>query len=915
MPRHKKVKWGLLLLCSVASLEAKPVVLNHANDLILIGQHLDYFEDSSAAMPLRDVKRAYEQKKFQPVARNIFSMPATRSALWFRFELQNFSGQDAWLEFGSIFAGEIDFYDEDGRVISVGSLRPDSNKAYDTNLYWFPLSTGADKKNHIYYLRVREETPLGAPLKVGTLVSLGVSRQSYDFIAGGFITVMLVMFLFNLFLYVTTKDSIYVPYLFYLLCAIATNTFVNNFPIIQYLTANIFAKENWFRYFLVWQPLMLAPIGIFGIQYLELRFKSSTFYKIIIAETLIFALGFPLATIAGAPLGKLIGLYEVAALVLPLTCFAAALTLYLKGDKTARLYLLGWSAFIAAIAVLIGVINGLIPHTPYTRNSLYFGVIIEALLFSLALTDRLNRANRKQIERGNKLLMQASRLSRIGGWEFLPSENRFYWSDMTRTMHDAPEDFVPTPENAFIFYTDRKSRVKMVRAFTACLEAGTPYDIELKVKSYTGRDVWIRTIGEPEFAGKLLVRIYGTSQDITQQKIVALELADAKNRAEMATKARTQFLATMSHEIRTPLTGLIGMISLLKETKLESEQQQYTNIMAKSGDTLMSLVNDILDFTRFETGSFALRNEPFDLASAARDVLGLMSARASEKKIVIDSAIDPQISYHVMGDEFRVKQIIANLLGNAIKFTAEGGAIVSLRQIGRQSNRVEIEINVRDTGIGIPLDKISLLFKPFSQADYSVTRRFGGSGLGLSICKQLADKMGGRLTLSSAEGKGTTVTLVLSFEIAKAEDPALPHLVLDENYLFHRKYSVLIVDDDEIIRSILRETMLKLGFAVEEATDGIDAFTKFGAGNFDFITMDTNMPRMGGHDAIRQIRAATGSFEYPVIISISAVADTDKFSEVIRLGANDVITKPFTFSSIRALMIKWDQVLVQSRPG
>ena len=362
----------------------------------------------------------------------------------------------------------------------------------------------------------------------------------------------------------------------------------------------------------------------------------------------------------------------------------------------------------------------------------------------------------------------------------------------------------------------------------------------------------------------------GFNAMLSEVQVRDTELREARAQAEAGARAKAEFLAMMSHEIRTPMNGVIGMTGLLRDTNLGPEQREYVDTVQSSANALLTILNDILDFSKVEAGRLDLEGIDFDLRSAVQDVVELLAERAQGKGVELLSSVDPSVPDAVQGDPGRFRQILTNLIGNAIKFTEQGEVVVSARLVEEQTNALVLRIEVRDTGIGIPPEARARLFQAFSQADSSTTRRFGGTGLGLAISRRLVDLMGGQIGVESEAGRGSIFWFTVRF--TKAAGAVKPAVSASPKAL-HRMRA-LIIDDNSTNRQILRVQLQTWGLRVDEAEGGPAGLTcvRAAAGSDDpyrVILLDMQMPGMSGLDVAHAVRAEAGSRDIPMILLTS----------------------------------------------
>ena len=399
------------------------------------------------------------------------------------------------------------------------------------------------------------------------------------------------------------------------------------------------------------------------------------------------------------------------------------------------------------------------------------------------------------------------------------------------------------------------------------------------------------------------LKIIGTHIDVTRQKGLELELTYAKELAEQSTKAKELFLANMSHEIRTPMNAIMGMANQLNKTALNTDQQFYLSTIRSATDNLLIIINDILDLSKIEAGQLTLEKIGFEPKLVVGRAMQVMMHKAEEKGLAFtNSFCDSKLAPVLCGDPYRLNQILLNLISNAIKFTEKGGVDISCRVLQDDDTEQVIEATVSDTGIGMDESFAKSLFQKFKQEDESVTRRFGGTGLGMSICKELVELMRGNIHVQSKKGVGTTVSFRVAF--SKAEETDLPKKEpsqLNTDILSGK--TILVADDNEMNRLVASTILKNYGAVIDEAQNGAEALEKLQQQLYDIVLMDVQMPIMDGIEATKEIRNNV-SAKLP-IIALTALAikgDSEKF---IQAGMNDYLSKPFEENQLLSVVCRW----------
>ncbi|NCA75259.1 MAG: response regulator [Alphaproteobacteria bacterium] len=425
------------------------------------------------------------------------------------------------------------------------------------------------------------------------------------------------------------------------------------------------------------------------------------------------------------------------------------------------------------------------------------------------------------------------------------------------------------------------------------------YDIEEMFDDGTRKRYGSTSIAPIRDPGGKIIGLVGVSRDITERKRHEAELRQAKEMAEAGTVAKNEFIASVSHEFRTPMNGILGLSEILKNTPLDQEQQELLRGISVSAENLLTLVNDVLDFSAIEAGKMELNFHPFLLSRVMEDIDLMIRHKAQEKALGFTIETAESVPDALCGDSKRLRQVLINLIQNALKFTEKGAIKVLIGVEQFTGNKVELRFEVRDTGIGIPEEALDSLFQVFSRVRQEKTKMIAGTGLGLSICKKITTMLGGSIGVKSKQGIGSGFWFILPFSLTSTGIEQAPGIPVQDSESFDGK-TVLVAEDNLINQRVVAYQLHKMGFLIEMASDGIEAYEKYRENKYDLIILDIQMPGMDGYQVARAIREREKNG--PVrsrIIALTANAMKGDRERYLEAGMNGYVTKPFTFEQLR----------------
>ncbi len=551
-------------------------------------------------------------------------------------------------------------------------------------------------------------------------------------------------------------------------------------------------------------------------------------------------------------------------------------------------------AQIASQAILAGA-SDYMPKSLLTADGISHSVRNAIKLYE---SQNLRKKTELALKINAKRLSEAQKLAKIGSWEINLNDGDVYFSEGMFSILELD--------------SKQKPSLSLIKS---CITSLTDLQLfESNLKEIVGRE------DEIHFSHRIMAKngavkhinqyitcinddtnipitILGTIQDISEQKQTEKELIQAKNIAENSVKVKERFLTNMSHEIRTPMNGVMGFARILEDTNLDENQMQSIEAIKTAGDNLMVIINDILDFSKIEADMMTFESIQFSLSKTVKSVVELLLPSALKKNIVLKETIDPQVNDAIIGDPTRLSQILINLIGNAVKFTEEGQVELVVTKVSGSDLVSLINFNVIDSGIGIPADKVDSIFESFTQASDETTRKFGGTGLGLTITRKLVELQGGSIVVRSEIGTGSEFSFDIQYKNAAVDNVnSSKEAKKNRDFSFLKDKKILLAEDNKINQLLTRKVFERWDKQIEIAENGLIAFEKIKENDYDIILMDIQMPEMDGNEVTEQVRKLSGHKSKVPIIALTAHATTDEERRCITSGMDDYLSKPYDFN-------------------
>lgn len=581
---------------------------------------------------------------------------------------------------------------------------------------------------------------------------------------------------------------------------------------------------------------------------------------------------------------------------------------------------LGLESYIGAPIVVEGKRFGTINFSasrprnqPFSNEELSFIELLSHWVGNeIARHEKLTllKEQQKVMARQQDILEQMGQVAGVGAWELDLVDGKLYWSSVMKDIHEVEQDFIPDLVNGLNFYKEGENQTRITECVRRLMDHGGNFSGEFEIITQKGTPKWAAVKGKAELDEGKCVRLVGAFQDITEQVNSREQLVQRHKELSLALEARSLFLANMSHEIRTPINGVLGMLQILEASALDTVQLRFLGLAKDSATSLLGIINDILDFTKIDSGKLALENVPVELNQVLNNCVDIFIPSAKEKSIQLVKQFDETQGVSIITDPTRLRQICANLLSNALKFTHQGQVNIATDLTLQKKGKATLTIAVKDTGVGMTQEQQALLFSPFNQADVSTTRKFGGTGLGLSITRKLCQLMSGDVSVRSVLNKGSVFLAQIEVGImAKSAHSAEPELAVSQSRDLSDLH-VLVVEDNEINQVVIGEMLKQQQITYDIVNDGLEALAiledeQTSVHPYTLILMDCQMPNMDGYQTTQHIRQLTTHIAGIPIIALTANALSEERDKCFASGMNEYLSKPVDQANLYAMLEKF----------
>lgn len=564
-------------------------------------------------------------------------------------------------------------------------------------------------------------------------------------------------------------------------------------------------------------------------------------------------------------------------------------------------------SYIGARIVVQGKLYGTLNFTsalpkavPFTGEEIDF-ITLFAQWIGVEMSRRLDR---QHLNQRIELQQEMEQLAQIGCWEVDVVENTIYWSDQVRKIHEVPDDYEPDLATAIEFYAEGEDRDRIANAVAQAMEAGTCWSEEVRLRTYTGNIKWVATQGRAELKNGRCVRMFGAFQDIDAQMKMRQALISKRQEAERLLQARSAMIGKISHELRTPINGIAGMLQTLVGESNPDIIESRVDIALRSADLLVRLVNDVLDYSKVESGQLEFEAVAFTPYHVFNDLYHLYSPLANNKGVHLEFDVAVAQQVRAIGDAGRLTQIYSNLLNNAIKFTEHGEVTLTARLKNKPDGQ-RLGVTITDTGIGMNTSTLESLYQPFKQGGAGVAARYGGSGLGFAIVKELCDALNGSIKVSSEEGKGTRIYVEMPLIVNEDEQVESTEQYVGPKNASFEHLKLLVVDDNEINRLVMESLLSQLQISADYAVNGVEAIAcveRAANEPYTLIFMDCEMPVMGGIQATEVIRESDKGNGKVFVVAMTADTSEANRAACLKAGMDAFITKPVKLDGLRSVL-------------